>query len=145
MIGEYISIFLFFFLLIGFTWNIVLCLAMFVLGGILTDKPSITQQRVCIKQLFLSVLLFKYLHMYIIYISAFILMIKNNKESNRKRKLTSYKDECFLDNFWLFDPSLQVPSQSLLRNIFLKVTGGRTLFIRRWWEQAIRWGDCQLW
>lgn len=26
----------------------------------------------------------------------------------------------FPDNFWLFDPSLQVPSQSLLRNIFLK-------------------------
>lgn len=26
----------------------------------------------------------------------------------------------FLGNFWLFDPSLQVPSQSLLRNFFLK-------------------------
>lgn len=58
-------------------------------------------------------------------------MIKNNKERNRKRKLTSYEDERFLDNFWLFDPSLQVPSQSLLRNIFLKVTGGRMLFIRQ--------------
>lgn len=58
-------------------------------------------------------------------------MIKNNKERNRKRNLTSYEDERFLDNFWLFDPSLQVPSQSLLRNIFLKVTGGRMLFIRR--------------
>lgn len=143
MIGEYISIFLFF--SSGFTWNIVLCLAMFVLGGIVTDLPSITQQRVCIKQLFLLVLVFKYLHMDIIYIFAFIWMIKNNKERNRKRKLTSYEDERFLDNFWLFDPSLQVPSQSLLRNSFLKVTGGRMLFIRRWWEQAIRWVDCQLW
>lgn len=47
-------------------------------------------------------------------------MIKITKKETEKRKLANYKDECFLDNFWLFDPSLQVPSQSLLRSIFLK-------------------------